>query len=211
MGSARDRSEVSSPFRQSHIERGPRGLRREPRSAARSPSDSLARDERDLDLRNRYSEEWAKPSKGHESDVAGARAATNGPLKERIAIRLPNAPQREGAPGRVEALGASWLPSLDAWYLASHLYIHVVGNTSSAARRGLDSRKFLADRRPGETEQSASRCQTAALGKSAASARRYRRRRLQQAGLALSWRAMTAIRLHSSNRMFHCMLSTPVP
>ena len=56
VGSARDRSEVSSPFRQSHIERGTRGLRSEPRSAARSPSDFLARDEPDLDLRNRYSE-----------------------------------------------------------------------------------------------------------------------------------------------------------
>ena len=79
VGSARDRSEVSSPFRQSRIERGPRGLRREPRSAARSPSDSLARDEPGPgSFRNRYSEGVGEACEGARVRCRRCGAATNG-------------------------------------------------------------------------------------------------------------------------------------
>ena len=76
--------------------------------------------------------------------------------------------------------------------VSSHLYFQF-GNTS-AARRGLDANSWLTVVLARQ-KQSASRCQTAALGKSAASARRYQAEAATD-GLACHGAAMTRVRLH---------------
>ena len=156
MGSARDRSEVSSPFRQPHIERGSRGLHRERRGAPRIPLLAMNRGpgsalepvfggsgrslrfseiEKFRDpiwrVSNLYSirETWRK------SDTLSATATAIAGPRHALPARAQANPYPQGAPDRF--LDFAWRHLCGPALLATGKQVSLVDKTQEDARQKL--------------------------------------------------------------------------